>query len=513
MQRRSVKITLHIKNLGNQTQQELAFDHLPLLFGRSKICDVVLSDPTLSRQQCSLEIKDVTAQGPRLRLSDLDSANGTFFEGKAIKDQMIDAGQTFRMGDVEVKIARLDLSEEALIEQSVVLTDRLTQKTESHAAATQAKGTAKTEDAFTSSQELTMKTPTVLRKKQVAPSFKTKNWVQVSLLWKGAIVDISCFDIGQVVTLGASPSNDFVVNVPALPDRFELIKILPNGVEIHLHSAMKGMVETRGSVRSLEELRATARQIDIGLSTFVQFSDRCLIEIGPFAVFIQSVRLNLTAPLTAPLIREPLFAGILSVFVVAFGMLLVTMRSLPSAPVPELSQKLPPVVQLEDMMPETKAPEPAPLPPPPPPEPPKPVKVGDEATRKMRMSGKEGEGAKAAGEEGKAGRTTGTIKTRTRPIGIISQKPPVRQAPAGALGQVKEKSLAQKGLRPDQGVGTGKPKPAGTGVQAPSKAIAPQVKAEDLGVAGALAQNGGGGSARRGGVLEGRGLGGDCCFN
>ena len=152
----------------------------------------------------------------------------------------------------------------------------------------------------------------------------------MSLLWKGAIVDISCFDIGQVVTLGASETNAFIVSLPALPDHFELLKILPNGVEIHLHSAMKGMVETRGSVRSLEELRSTARHIDIGLSTFVQFSDRCLIEIGPFAIFIQSVRLNLTAPLTAPLIREPLFAGILSTLVVAFAFLMLAMNELPS---------------------------------------------------------------------------------------------------------------------------------------------------------------------------------------
>jgi hypothetical protein len=63
-------------------------------------------------------------------------------------------------------------------------------------------------------------------------------------------------------------------------------------------------------------------------------------------------------------------------------------------------------------------------------------------------------------------------------------------------------------LRPDQGIGSGKPKPKGTGQQAPSKDLKPNVKVEDEGVLGALAKNGGGGNANSGGVLSGKGLGG-----
>jgi hypothetical protein len=123
-------------------------------------------------------------------------------------------------------------------------------------------------------------------------------------------------------------------------------------------------------------------------------------------------------------------------------------------------------------------------------------------------SGTQGEGAKAKGEQGKAGRTTGAIHTRARALGIETGKPKLRSAPKGALGEVKDPNQAKSGLRPDQGIGSGKPKPKGTGQQAPSKDLKPNVKVEDEGVLGALAKNGGGGNANSGGVLSGKGLGG-----
>jgi len=86
---------------------------------------------------------------------------------------------------------------------------------------------------------------------------------------------------------------------------------------------------------------------------------------------------------------------------------------------------------------------------------------------------------------------------------------PLRSAPKGAFGKETDPNLAKRGLRPDQGVGTGKPKPAGTGGQAPSKQIKPDVKVEDEGLLGALGAQGGGGKAAQGGTMAGQGLGGE----
>jgi hypothetical protein len=498
-----LRIVLLLKNLETKSIQELAFDRMPLLFGRSRICDVTIADPSLSRQQCNLELKD----NSKLKLVDLNSANGTLFNGQRITEQYLDVGQSFTIGATEIRIAKLDLAEE-----ETTLEDLVIEKSASLQGATKLKAVPSAQPSKKTdkksekkSADLTMKTPAVLRQKTTA-LYKTKDWVQVSLLWKGELVDIQCFDQGDIVTIGGSASNNFIVNVPSLPEKFQFLKILNNGVEVQLHPSMKGMVETRNSVRNLEDLRATARQTEIGLATFVQFSDRCLFEVGPFALYIQSVRLNLSAPLTAPLIREPIFAGILS-FVTLFMMGFFFFVGQLTPAVEEEKKVDEPVVTLAPPEEKFKAPPP---PPPPPPPKPKSVEKGPKAVKKQNLSGSQGEGARSQGAEGKTGRTAGTVHAKARPIGIVSKPQPVRSAPKGALGDVKDPNQARKGIRPDQGIGSGTPKPKGTGTQAPSKDLKPNVKVEDMGVLGVLSKNeGGGGRAAGGGVLSGKGLGGE----
>ncbi|MBN8555883.1 MAG: FHA domain-containing protein [Deltaproteobacteria bacterium] len=518
-----MRIVLLLKNLETKAFQELTFDRMPLLFGRSRICDVTIADPLLSRQQCSLEIKDKN----KLKLLDLNSANGTFVNGQRITEATLSVDQSFTLGQTEVRIVQFDEAEEEttlediVIEKSVSLQGKTKLKESEKAApaptakksveaapvkSVQAAAKEPEVSAKRQSDDLTMKTPVMLKGNRASSAYKTKDWVQVSLLWKGELVDIQCFDQGDIVTIGSLASNSFIVNVPSLPENFRFLKILQNGVEVQLHPSMKGMVETRNSVRTLEELRTTSRQTELGLATFVQFTDRCLFEVGPFALYIQSVRLSLSSPLTAPLIKEPVFASILtSVFIFVLGFFLFVGQLTPA--VEEEKKPEEPVVKLAPMDENFKAPPP---PPPPPPPKPKAVEKGPVASKKQNLSGNQGEGAKSQGEEGRAGRTTGKVPTRARAIGIVSKAQPIRQAPKGALGEVTDPNQAKKGIRPDQGTGSGTPKPKGTGTQAPSKDLKPNVKVEDMGVLGALAKNdGGGGKAANGGVLSGKGLGGE----
>lgn len=495
-----MKIVLSLKNLDDQSIQEVVLDRTPILLGRSKICDVPVLDPILSRQHCSLE---VSTKGD-VKLQDLDSANGTFIDGKRTKEAHLGEGKSFQIGRTEVKLVRVDAStEEEKTLEEILLEQEFSQSTVKPKAASPIQ-TQKTK-VVTAEGGIT---PAALRSKVMKPTYKAKDWVQVSILWKDEITDIRCFDIGQVVTMGEDASNDFVVSIPSLPKTFQLLKIRPNGVELHLHPAMKGMVETRGAVKQLDELRSTARQTDLGLATFVEFTDRCLIEIGPFAIYIQSVRLNLTAPLTAPFIAEPLYASILALVIMLvvpsiFFVQNLTVAQEEKKPEPEL------VVKVD--IPNPDVPKPPPPPPPPPVKKTEPKKVeAPKPQQKAQMSGQQGAGAKAKGDEGKAGRSTGRLPVKAKPLGLMTDSSkPVRAAPKGAFGTEIDPNRAKKGLRPDQGVGSGKPKPAGTGGQAPSKTIKPDVKVEDTGLLGALGAKGGGGTAGSGGVLSGKGLGGE----
>ncbi len=513
-----MKIILELKNLETKTTEELVFSSSPLVLGRSKICDIQVSDQVLSRQHCQL---DIGTDG-KAKLKDLDSANGTFVGGQKITETALSVGQTFALGNTEVKIVKIDPyydpdEEPTPIEliyepsKSVKIKAPAAEVSVSKAkpkppatpkAATPVPSAPRAESA---SVEVTLKTPLPLKRSTAKSSFKTKDWVQVSLLWKGELADLKCFDRGQIVTIGEAPSNDFLVAVPSLPEKFQFLKILPNGVEVQIHPSMSGVVETRKTTLSLDELRKGARQTEIGQSTFVQFEDRCLIEVGPFSLFIQSVRLNLTAPISAPFIKEPFFAGVTTL--VAAGMILFMFAISGLTPSEPEVKPEEPVVKLAP--PEDAVKPPVPTPPPPPP--PKQQKLGEVRSRKAQLSGTEGEGARAKGDEGKVGRTTGKVKTRARAIGIVTNsRVPIKTAPKGASGKETDLTKAKSGLRTDQGIGSGKEKPKGTGTQAPSQDIKPQVKVEDTGISGVLSKrDGGGGRASQGGAMEKGGLGGE----
>ena len=64
-----------------------------LLIGKSPSCDLKLTDPAVSRRHASLYI----SRG-KLRLTDLESTNGTFVNGISIVDAWLDGGEFLRMG-------------------------------------------------------------------------------------------------------------------------------------------------------------------------------------------------------------------------------------------------------------------------------------------------------------------------------------------------------------------------------------------------------------------------------
>ena len=72
--------------------------------GRSSANDFQIEHPTISATHCELSIDD-----GELVISDLESTNGTFFRGEPVKVARLSAGQSFRMGDVEVFVENTDV--------------------------------------------------------------------------------------------------------------------------------------------------------------------------------------------------------------------------------------------------------------------------------------------------------------------------------------------------------------------------------------------------------------------
>jgi two-component system, NtrC family, response regulator HydG len=72
-----------------------------VLIGKSSSCEVRLDDDEVSRRHCALELS-----GARLRVTDLDSTNGTHVDHVAIREAFLAGGETLRIGKTHIRVER-----------------------------------------------------------------------------------------------------------------------------------------------------------------------------------------------------------------------------------------------------------------------------------------------------------------------------------------------------------------------------------------------------------------------
>ena len=72
-----------------------------VLIGQSPACAIRLEDPLVSRRHASLEW-----DGPRLRLRDVGSTNGTFVQGVPVVEAFVRGGETVQLGDTRLRVER-----------------------------------------------------------------------------------------------------------------------------------------------------------------------------------------------------------------------------------------------------------------------------------------------------------------------------------------------------------------------------------------------------------------------
>jgi DNA-binding NtrC family response regulator len=70
-----------------------------LLVGKGPACDLRLSDPEASRRHLALELV-----GRRMRVTDLDSTNGTWVDGVAVQDGFVSGGEILRVGGTAIAV-------------------------------------------------------------------------------------------------------------------------------------------------------------------------------------------------------------------------------------------------------------------------------------------------------------------------------------------------------------------------------------------------------------------------
>jgi DNA-binding NtrC family response regulator len=75
----------------------------PVVVGAHSSCDLVLADPQVSRRHAELAI---TPEG--IRIKDLGSTNGTWWQGTRVADVVVPGGATVQFGETPVRIAASD---------------------------------------------------------------------------------------------------------------------------------------------------------------------------------------------------------------------------------------------------------------------------------------------------------------------------------------------------------------------------------------------------------------------
>jgi predicted RNA-binding Zn-ribbon protein involved in translation (DUF1610 family) len=83
---------------GSGKGQMLKLSNPRIVIGR-KGADFALSDPEVSRFHCVLEVRDRF-----INLKDLDSTNGTFFEGERVRAAVLQEGADFRVGGSTIRL-------------------------------------------------------------------------------------------------------------------------------------------------------------------------------------------------------------------------------------------------------------------------------------------------------------------------------------------------------------------------------------------------------------------------
>jgi len=81
--------------------QEHPLPHHPIVLGRSKDCDIRLSDPNVSRRHA-----EIRPEGLGWTIVDLDSTNGIEVDGKRVKELALVDGAHFMIGTTEVSFSQ-----------------------------------------------------------------------------------------------------------------------------------------------------------------------------------------------------------------------------------------------------------------------------------------------------------------------------------------------------------------------------------------------------------------------
>jgi len=94
---KGIDVVLTVES-GPQANKSFTLSQPRTVIGR-KGADIALDDPEISRHHCVVEVRE-----RNVNLKDLDSTNGTFFEGERARAAVLQEGAMFRIGSSVIRV-------------------------------------------------------------------------------------------------------------------------------------------------------------------------------------------------------------------------------------------------------------------------------------------------------------------------------------------------------------------------------------------------------------------------
>jgi serine/threonine protein kinase len=90
---------LHITSGPHKGRRLAVLEGVPLVVGRSRHAETRLEDPGISRVHCEIQVED-----GQVLVTDLDSAGGTFVNGKRVTEAVLAPGDVLRIGETSMRL-------------------------------------------------------------------------------------------------------------------------------------------------------------------------------------------------------------------------------------------------------------------------------------------------------------------------------------------------------------------------------------------------------------------------
>jgi pSer/pThr/pTyr-binding forkhead associated (FHA) protein len=103
--------------VGEPKGKEINVSRSSTVIGRKPECDIVIASPKVSREHCRIDLTDTAAS-----ISDLDSRNGVYVNGKKVKQSALKSGDKLAIGPLGF-IVRSGAAAGAAAEEPLTLTE------------------------------------------------------------------------------------------------------------------------------------------------------------------------------------------------------------------------------------------------------------------------------------------------------------------------------------------------------------------------------------------------------